>query len=227
MNAPSHITFRLVALTFAVLLGLQCVWLLLAEFPLPNLVGLPTEGQTAAGAAEKRGDATWAASIGSVRGDLWIQCAFTYADLLWDAPGTDPDSTHSLEHARATLDRAIDYAPHQSGAWVLLAGLASRVHWPNLDAAEALKMSYYTGPSEEALPALRLLVAARFQSLDDTELQELIRRDLRLLLAEQNTLAIVDAYRDASPAGRSFVKATIADIDPSSLGFLPPDAPKQ
>jgi hypothetical protein len=38
MNVPSHIGFRLATLAFALLLGLQCIWLLLAKLSRPNLV---------------------------------------------------------------------------------------------------------------------------------------------------------------------------------------------
>jgi hypothetical protein len=113
-------------LAFALLLGLQCIWLLLAELSRPNLNGLPTDAQAAAAALEQRSDANWAAWIGSIRGDLWAESAYTYADLLWTRPAADDDQTKSLEQARAGLYHAIDDVPHQAGAWLLLAGLASR-----------------------------------------------------------------------------------------------------
>jgi hypothetical protein len=222
MNAPSHIGFRLSTLAFAVLLGVQCIWLLLAQLSRPNLIRLPTEAQAAAAAVEHRSDAARAAWIGSIRGDLWAESAFTYADLLWTGPSTDPDQTKSLEQAHARLDRALDDAPHQAGAWLLLAGLASRYRWPNLNAMEALKMSYYTGPSEETLMPLRLGVATRSDAVGDTEVQEFVRRDLRLLLAKQRKSAVAEAYAGASPAGRRLIEGTVAEIDPSGLGLLRP-----
>ena len=222
MNAPSHIGFRLATLAFALLLGVQCIWLLLAELSRPNLIRLPTEAQAAAAAVEQRSDAAWAAWIGSIRGDLWAESAFTYADLLWTGPDTDPDQTKSLEQARARLDRALDDAPHQAGAWLLLAGLASRYRWPNLNATEALKMSYYTGPSEETLMPLRLSVATRSQAVGDTEVQEFVRRDLRLLLSRQPKSAVAEAYAGASPAGKRLIEGAVGESDPSSLGLLRP-----
>jgi hypothetical protein len=218
MNAPSHIGFRLATLAFAVLLGVQCIWLLLAELSRPNLIRLPTEAQAAAAAVEQRSDAAWAAWIGSIRGDLWAESAFTYADLLWT--GTDPDQMKSLERARARLDYALDDAPHQAGAWLLLAGLASRYHWPNLNATEALKMSYFTGPSDEALMPLRLRVAAASEAIGDTDVQELVRRDLRLLLAQKRKSAVAEAYAGASPAGKRLIEGAVGEIDPSNLESL-------
>ena len=187
---------------------------------------LPAEPETpahrcaAAAAVKQRSNATWAAWIGSIRGDLWAESAFTYANLLWTGPGTDPNQTKSLEQARAALDHALDDAPHQASVWLLLAGLASRYHWPNLNATEALKMSYFTGPSDKALIPLRLRVAAASESIGDTDVQQLVRRDLRLLLAQKRKSAIAEAYAGASPAGKHLIEGAVAEIDPSSLEFL-------
>jgi hypothetical protein len=224
MNVSSQIAFRLATLVFAVLLSAQCIWLLLAELSQPNSIRLPTDSQAAAVAIKQRNDATWAAWIGNIRGDLWAESAFTYADLLWTGPATGPDPTKSLEQARARLERALDDAPHQAGAWLLLAGLASRYHWPNLNATEVLKMSYYTAPSEETLISLRLSVATRSEAIADTEMQEFVRRDLRLLLSRQRKSAVAEAYAGASPAGRRLIEGAVGEIDPSSLGLLRPGA---
>ena len=224
MNAPSHFAFRFAVLTFALLLGLQCIWLLLAELSRPNLNRLPTDTQAAAAAVTQRSDAAWAAGIGTIRGDLWAESAFTYADLLWTTPSSDPDSTGSLEQARTRLYQALDDAPHQSGAWLLLAGLASRYRWSNLNATEALKMSYYTGPSEGTLMPLRLSVATRSEAVGDAEVQEFVRRDLRLLLSRQQKSAVTEAYAGASPAGKHLIEGAVREIDPSSLGLIRPGA---
>ena len=220
MNSPSHVGFRLATLAFALLLGLQCIWLLLAEFSRPNLNGLPADAQAAAAAVKQRNDATWAAWIGTIRGDLWAESAYTYANLLWTHPATDADQTQSLERARASLYHALDDAPHQAGAWLLLAGLASRYRWPNLNATEVLKMSYYTGPSDEALMPLRLRVAAASEAVGDTEVQEFVRRDLRLLWTRQRKSAVAEAYDGASPAGKRVIEGAVQEIDPSGLGSL-------
>jgi hypothetical protein len=100
-----------------------------------------------------------AAAVGAVRGDLWAESAFTFADLLWGNAGDNPEP-RVFQEALARLDHAIDDAPHQSSAWLLLAGLAARHPMPNLDPVEALKMSYYTGASEQELMPLRLHRAA-------------------------------------------------------------------
>jgi hypothetical protein len=116
------------------------------------------------------------------------------------------------------LDRGLRYAPHQAGAWLLLAGLEGRS--AGSDPTEALKMSYYTGPSERALIPLRLLVAARSDALGDPDVQQFVRRDLRLLLAQQQKSAVADAYAGASTVGKRFIEQAVGEIDPAYLGSL-------
>ena len=101
MNQASYKAFRLSTMLFAVVLGLQCAWLLLPEF-----LGV---------------DDKWAAEIGVIRGDLWEKLAFTYADLM----GDDAGAGANLARARSSLDRALAEAPHRSGTWLLLAELAN------------------------------------------------------------------------------------------------------
>jgi hypothetical protein len=212
MNQPSFMSFRVVTFLVAAALGTQCIWLLLAEFSRPGVDRLPTDPQSAPIAAHQRDHAKWAAWLGVIRGDLWAQSAYTYADLIWSNSNNGPNK--SLDEARRRIDQAVRYAPHQSGAWLLLAALASRYRWSKPDPAETLKMSYYTGPNQLPLVPLRSLLAAQLATLDD-ELQLLAGQDLRLLIANQNKPAILQAYQSASPAGKHFMEQVIGDIDPS------------
>jgi hypothetical protein len=214
MNQPAFSGFRITAVLLAALLGLQCIWLLLAQFSQPGVDDLPTEVRGASIAASHRNDATWAAWIGLIRGDLWAQSAYTYADLLWAKTGDASALGNTADVARRTLDRAVRYAPHQAAAWLLLAGLSSRYHGPQGNSAEALKMSYYTGPSELTLMPLRSLVAAQLPALDD-ELQIFAKRDLRLLVDRQDKAAIIEAYQSGSPAGKQFIELVLGEIAPT------------
>ena len=233
MYAPPHRVFRLATLAFAAVLGVQCIWLLLTELSRPGIDRLPTNAQAAAKAAKQRDDAIWTARIGAIRGDLWAQSAFTSADLLWAGPGTlwaspdtDPEEKAASERARAELDKALGYAPHQADAWLLLAGLESRYQSHKSDPAEALKMSYYTGLSERPLIPLRLLIATHLDALDDIEVQQFIRRDLRFLFAQQQKSVVAEAYSGASPAGKRFIEQAVGEIDPAYLGSLRAGAQK-
>ena len=229
MNPSPHIAFRLITLLFAVLLFIQCIWLLLAEFSRPSIDRLPTDVSAADIAAQKRDAAIWAASIGVIRGDLWADSAFTYTNLILDErrDSWTADITPTLGRARAISERAVDLAPTQFGAWLVLAGLAARYPSPGFTATEALKMSYYTGPSEPDLVPLRLRIATYSDVLTDIELRQFATRDLRLLLARHEKSAIAVAYNAASPPGKRFIEQAVGEIDPSALVFLRAEAQKQ
>jgi hypothetical protein len=216
MNEPSHLALRLATSLLAMLLGLQCVWLLLAELSRPGIHRLPTDAASAAAARNKRIDATRAAMIGAIRGDLWGESAFTYADLMWD----DGNKGANLVQAHSSLYNALTDAPLQSSVWLLLAGLASRYRVPGIDAKQALKMSYYTGSSELQLMPLRLLIAVHIDPFSDIELRDFISREVRVLFTHQQKSAVVAAYNAAPPAGRQFIERTIGEIDPSAVESL-------
>jgi hypothetical protein len=216
MNQPSHLVFRLATSFFAVLLGVQCLWLLLAEFYRPSISRLPTDAASAAAARDERSKANWAAMIGAIRGDLWAESAFTYADLMW----SDGRGGAELGQAHSSLNDALTAAPHQSSVWLLLAGLASRYQLPSIDVKEAVRMSYYTGPSELELMPLRLWIAVHSDAFSDIELRDSIGREVRLLFAHQQKSAIVAAYNAAPSVGRQFIEQTIRAIDPSAVESL-------
>ena len=122
-------SFRPAVYLLAAVLGVYSIWLLAAELVRPGMRYLPTDPQSAAIAAERRGAATWAARIGFLRGDLWAQAAFSFSDLLRPpADGNAPPAT-VLDQARDTLVSAMRYAPSRADVWLLLAGLASRYRW--------------------------------------------------------------------------------------------------
>jgi hypothetical protein len=150
--------------------------ILLAEFSSPGIRGLPTSPAEAAVAAQHRGGALWAARVGVVRGDLWAEAAFTYANLEW-LDSAQPLG-EALDQARATATRAVSLKPGNSDVWLMLADLSSRFRWQTPSPTECLKMSYYTGPHEEALIPLRLMVAARLDPSADAVLADLFRREL-------------------------------------------------
>ena len=216
MNEPSHLAFRLATSLFAMLLGVQCVWLLLAEFSRPGISRLPTDAASAATARNERINASWAAMIGAIRGDLWAESAFTYADLMW----SDGRGGADLVQAHSSVNYALTAAPHQSSVWLLLAGLASRYQLPSIDVKEAVRMSYYTGPSELELMPLRLWIAVHSDAFSDLELRDSISREVRLLFTHQQKSAIVAAYNAAPSVGRQFIEQTIREIDPSAVESL-------
>jgi hypothetical protein len=228
VGEPSHFGFRIATLPFALLLGVQCAWLLLAELSRPGVDQLPTDAASAAAAAKQRDAAIWAASIGAFRGDLWAESAFTYANLIFDPDAAGlPNGVRTLARVRASLDHALDDSPTQSEAWLLRAELALRYPASGIDGIQALKMSYYTGPSEARLIPLRLSTAVRANKFNDIEMSQLVGRDLRLLLARKQNAVIVQAYNAASVDGKDFIEQSIGDLDPSLLNTLRATATQQ
>ena len=207
----------------ALVLAAQSVWILGAERFRPGLVALPASHELAAVAATRRGDAAFAARLAALRGDLWAEAALSYADLLWVAPPTNgPSRVDPLKEARASATQAIALAPDQPAVWLLLAGLASRYGWPSPVPAEALKMSYYTGPREDSLMPMRLDIAARLATPADPELSRLFRRDIELILTHRTRLkgAIAAAYRDATPETKRALEEEVGRLDPPFLESL-------
>jgi len=223
IDGSPHIVFRLTTLLFAILLAAQCLWLMLAELARPSISQLPSDMASAAAAAKQRDAASRAASIGGIRSDLWAAAAFTYADLLWGEKNeaiANANAASTLLRGRATLTRALNDGPHQSRVWLLLAGLSLRFASLGFDGLETLKMSYYTGPSEQALLPLRLRTAVQLDGSKDVEMRQFISRDLRMLLAQKQKSAIAEAYNVASPSGKGFIESAIKDINPTALDSL-------
>jgi len=206
---------RLAMLVLTGIVGVYCIWVLSSELIRPGGISLPIDPQSAAVAAQKRTRASWAAEVGIIRGDLWAESGYTFANLLWKSSSGEKEPGQSLALARARLDRAIRYAPTKAGVWLLLAGFASDFH----EATEALRMSYFTGPSELSLMPIRTFVAAQMPTLD-ADMQQLARRDLRYLLKSQQKSAIVQAWHTATPAGKHLMEQELGERDPSFLQTL-------
>jgi hypothetical protein len=211
--------FRMTMLSFAAVLAAFSVWILLPAPLRAYVQQLPTDPETAAAAAATRVRAIAAARIGGVRGDLWAQSAFTYATPLWAGSAQDRDLSATAEQARLVVERTLAYAPHESSVWLLAAGLASRLNWPNASPASLLKMSYYTGPNDLHLVPLRLFIATHSNALSDSDITELVQRDVRMILTRWPELrpALVAAYKDAAPNAKRFLEDAMAAIDPAFL----------
>ncbi len=212
-------TWLRVALTlFGVFLSAQAAWILLAERHRLNHIRLPVDGKTATIALAEQDKIKQAASLAVVRGDLWAESAFTYGNLLWLDAG-DQLNTEALK----TLTRALRYSPHRGDVWLMFAALANKYKWSGYQPSLLLKMSYYTAPNELALFPLRLNVSLHAKVvIDDAELQDMVRRDIRVILTRAPALkpALVAAYRSALPQGKAFAERVISEIDPGYLGVV-------
>lgn len=219
IEPPSHHGFRGVSVLFALFLAVFCLWLVFAELWRPRIDRLPTDRESAELAAGNRNEARRAAEAGIVRGDLWAEAAFTFADLLWAGSDAQCVLKSALEEARISFGQAIRFAPNKAGVWLLAADLGLRCGWSSPNPAEALRMSYYTGPNEMALMPLRAELAAQMPALE-ADLQQLAERDLRLLLAHQQKPAIVRAYEGATGSGKHLIEEAIGTADPALVDAL-------
>lgn len=223
MNEPSHIPFRLIMCGVALLLGFHSLWILLPELYRSDVPRLPIDSAAALATRIEHDDAARAAMLGMIRGDLWAELSYTYAYLLFsvNATSADQDLAATLASSDVAIRRALVNAPHESDAWLLRGGLALRYPSLGLNALQALKMSYYTGPSETDLMRLRFRLAAQLDASGDVEIRQFMSRDLRLLVAQNQKTTVIDAYTAASPFGKRYIEQTLGDIDSSARNWLP------
>jgi hypothetical protein len=215
----SSLLFRLGLSLYGVILGAASLWLLLAELPRTSVTALPTSRDTAAAAALRRDDALWSARVGQLRGELWAESSFTFADLEWAASAP----ANLLDDAKNSAARAVRLAPTNSSVWLLLADLASRYRWEAPKPIETIKMAYYSGPHEGTLIPLRLMMSARLDDATDPEFERLFRSDVETVLTSRPSLrpALVSAYGQGTPSARHLIQDVASQIDSAFAQGLP------
>ena len=215
---------RVALALFGVALTTQAAWILLAERYPQNHMRLPVDQKAATILRIEQDKIKQAASVAVVRGDLWAESAFTYAGQLWSDPALELDADDQINgESLKSLTRALRYSPHRGDVWLMFAALADRYKWSKYQPGSLLKMSYYTAPNEFALLPLRVNISLHANGvIDDAELQDMVRRDISLILTRAPALkpTLVAAYRSASPAGKAFAELAINEIDPSYLGIV-------
>jgi hypothetical protein len=202
-------------LLLALVLGASSFWILTTELLRPGIHRLPTNRDAAALAAGVRMRSALAAGVGGVRGDLRSESAFTYAILLYPDTISGGNQPAIGAKTQSVVDRSLAYAPFNPDLWLLASALATRFNWARPNAALALKMSYYTGPNELSLVPLRLRVATNSSVLGDSEIQQFVRRDVRMILTRWPDLkdALIGAYRAALPDARAFIEDAVSQVD--------------
>ena len=208
--------FRETLLAFSFVVGCYSVWNLGAESCREAISYFPISAQDTATVSRGRHATTLAASFGVIRGDLWAECALTYLSIFWNdgrqIAVTQP--TDEMAQARRVAYRALSYAPYDSRIWLMLASIDVKL---KRDARSALQMSYYTGPNEAQLIPLRLILATESDAIDDVQIQQFVKHDIRIILsrAPPQTQAIVTAYHLASSDGQQFLENTVVEFDPT------------
>lgn len=207
---------------FSFVLVAQATWILLAEYYHPRGVTLLVDEQASHVASMERDIARRAAGFAVVRGDLWAESAFTDSGLIWAERASSPDAVSEVKEAKISPERALRYSPHRGDVWLLLAAMADRFNWQDYHARALLKMSYYTAPNELALFPLRLRTSLRVAGIQDPELQDMIRRDIRLVITRAPVLkpALIAAYKATSNENKEFVERVVSEIDPMYLATM-------
>jgi len=218
--------FRNILMVFAIILGIAGGWTLICELARAPRIGFPVD-QNYRAAADQRWKAALAARVGMVRGDLWAELFFSFANSILIRSGPDFGAIETLNEALPAARRALVYAPLRSEVWLLLAEMAKDYELQAPSAATALTMSYYTAPYNQALTPLRLSVATRGNAVHDAELRQLVEQDLQTILARKPNLhpAVVAAYATASAEGKHLIESVVQETDPSFLMQLQKKAP--
>ena len=215
-------SFRTVLFGLAGLLGLLAIWILAAEIYRTAVSYRPSRPATAS--ATSRFRPTLAPWFGMFRGDLWADDAVALAAELAreKARGSGSSVPEATIKLRSAAERAVALAPHDARLWLLLAAIDAQIDPLDTKVAAALKMSYYSGPNETALMPVRLLLAARTETVADPELQSLFARELRVIVSQAPDLksAVVESYRDALPENRRLIDTTVGDVDQNFLAAI-------
>jgi hypothetical protein len=213
--------FRVMAFSAVLVIGSVAIMNLTAEF-----VRLPTSAFPTGGAkipSQTQVDtANWVAGVAPFRTDLKSDFTLTIATqaLIGETSYYKPGIN---QEAQAAAKQALLAGPHDSRIWLVLALLRSQRNPRDPQLAELLKMSYFTGPNFLEVVPTRLQAVATSVALDDPDLRELARGDVRLILTRRPDLrtTITDAYRRGSPAGKLFIEASVKTIDPKFAASLP------
>jgi hypothetical protein len=213
---PRRRAIRLACGAFALILMVQACWILIPDFYLSR--GLAAQVDVG-GAAARSANFDKAASLALVRGDLWASSALARAALMESNPAANSDSVKLRER----LVQALVFAPYQPKVWLKLAQLADQFKWTGYSTLALLKMVYYTGASDIDLVPPRTKLALRSDdAVADVEVQDLVKRDIELILRRSSELspALVEAYRSATPAGRALANSVVARLEPAFLDAL-------
>ena len=207
-----------ILMVFAITLGIAGAWILICEPARAPRIGFPVD-QNYQAAADQRWKAALAARVGAVRGDLWAELFFSFANSILIRSGPDFGAIETLNEALPAARRALMFAPLRSEVWLLLAAMANDYELETPSGATALTMSYYTAPYNQALTPLRLSVATRGSAVRDAELRQLVEQDLQIIFASEPNLrpAVIAAYATASADGKQLIESVIKEADPAFL----------
>ncbi|WP_439363517.1 hypothetical protein ACNJYD_23940 [Bradyrhizobium sp. DASA03005] len=204
---------RVSLMMLGIVLIVQAAWMALPDRYFGARSSLPSVLSTAAAGPNAMSKTV---SLAAARENLWIRGGPSFtrdSALAADEQRTAPPMT-SDEFARALRS-----SPLRGDIWLLLAA-TSKHSSPQPSTAAMLRMSYYTAPNDLDLLPLRVSVALAADAMvRDTDLRELIKRDVSLVVRHRPALkpALVTAYRSASADGKIYLEGLISELDPAFL----------
>jgi hypothetical protein len=212
--------FRLLALVVIVLVGLFSITGLFAEFIRPATPPLPS-GESSTPPQQAISAAELASTIAPLRTDLRADYASALAGKALLSNDSDSQPLDN-ELAQSAARSALKFGPHDSRMWLTLAQLQARKNPGDPLVTEALKMSYFTGPNRAELIPTRLDVVALNNALNDADLTELARSDVRAMLSQSRDQrpALAKTYVRASATGKKFLEDSIRMLDPAFADAL-------
>lgn len=211
--------FRLLALLILVFVEGLSISNLVAEFLRPAPLPLPSRTNTAP-TSDQISSADRASAIAPYRSDLKADYAVALAGKTLKSEYTG--QAQSDETAQNVVKNALKIGPHDSRMWLVLALLQARRNLGDSLIAESLKMSYLTGPNRAELIPTRLDSVTLNNSLNDADLNELARSDVRAILMQypDQRQALVDDYERGSAIGKRFLEESVKMIDPKFADLL-------
>ena len=211
--------FRLLALLILVFVGGLSVSNLAAEFLRPAPFTLPSRTGKAP-TSDQISAAGRASAIAPFRSDLKADYAVALAGQTLKSEYTR--QAQGDEPAQNAVKSALKIGPHESRMWLVLALLLARSNLGDSLIAESLKMSYLTGPNRAELIPTRLDSVTLNNSLNDADLNELARGDVRAILMQRpdQRQALVDHYMRGSAIGKKFLEESVKMIDPKFADVL-------
>jgi hypothetical protein len=212
--------FRLLALVVVVSVGLFSITSLVAQFMRPSALPLPSRDSEAP-SPQSLSAARLASTIAPLRTDLKADYAIGLAGKALRSNSSPAQSTDN-KAAQDAAQSALQFGPHDSRMWLLLAQLRAQQNLSDPLLTEALKMSYFTGPNRAELVPIRLDLVTVSGALSDADLSELARSDVRAMLTRSGDQrpALANDYVRASAAGKAFLEDSVRMLDPAFADSL-------
>lgn len=207
--------FRFLAILIVTLVGGISMSNLAAEFVRATAQHFPAKDEQA-----PLPDQVSAAELASVIAPFRADLKADSASML--AAQALAGQSEMMPRAVNSVEGALNIGPHNSRMWLVLASLQAKSDAVDPRLAESLKMSYLTGPNRAELILTRLEAVTKGETANDPDLRELASSDVRAILTHfpDERQALVNDYKRASQAGRTFLEESVKAIDPNFVDAL-------